>query len=1568
MGGDPFNPLGFLKQPPGLIPPDPARRSFTGTLGLSGTAVPFPLLQGFFGNAFVAGKLTGPTPADWFKKEFENQYVPSEIQGQVVVAAPSLRRGVPAKPVTLLFDVPVTPVATQEPTTLYAIPESELFESEAAALLPPGDERDKQSLLIRGAPRIPDLSKPAATTGPAVVSPPPVTQQAPATAASGPTRLFTRNGPVDVIARAGGFGITGEFHKLAVGAASTTVMKTPRGYIVIDAGIAGSAVGELGNATMAKLHRIIPGGEPIADVLSTHAHLDHTTLFKRIFSEFEVLGLHMNLAQALQPAFKSDPTKPADLTFDEIKDDLARDQRKHVEEKVRKQVESERPQWEKAHDIPEPAARETQWKEFVEKQVATRVAARKVLTLDLQVPGTGGAMHIVSAPFRQIDISKVEFAPGETVGVVQGSHHSAIVNKNLADAVERQKTKGGKEAIDVDRYATSYVLIVDSKMMALILPDLRVNDIDSIKKELKAEMKRLGRTAELRVWDIGHHLQKGFLGATADPKAEVTLPHARASQLLKLTGLLHEFANAKTAQGAQPTDVVSVSAHAAKIDPAVAFLLRSMGFEIVPALNQQDVRLIEAVTATGRRVKGLAGGQPYAAAGPSDPLMRRAHAAIEELLLKAEKLQQDSNKLRKKADAAKREGLRAEAAQARAKAETIQNKAKRYVQGVNDHLTDAEGKPRPAPATASPAEPAAVEAAALRAELVGFERPVVGRLGTFSDVAVVLLGGEIPADARQDLRALEEVRQLESQVTGEKAATATPELRARYAAALEHKRNIVRRRLAEADRQGPEAAEERKVLRDEIKVLDGEVKAALRAAGATGDTPDMFKRRLPNGKLVETRIAIPKRPSVFTRGVRTGADIFGRGMGAVMVYQLVKGEAELEERYQKGEVNLLEATASTVHNLYGMTIGARMMGAIHVGPGEFVVLAALDIAQTALHEYETTAQRDTAIAYSVIRNALTLGLMAVGQVFIETGHPVGILVGLGIMFLADPILEALGVYDWLERQFEFLPDDVVLVVQELRKLLEEYKVIVGALEIARRDDQKLLSVGAKSPQDARKAATELVASRRDDVKRKETELLRAFILGYEAAKKGYGGLPELDQYRAEFLKLMIQAQGEEAPKGKTEAELTEATKEVIFQSFGFGEGGGLTTREKADAVFHIIENGLTLEKMSSAQIAEMSQWKKMDEWMDKVRVELGGKATTDIDWKWVAEKVGELDQMFNSARYRLDPSDAGVERVTPLLPEKSPARYFYQEELSRREKRFLYLRESLAEAAGGHVLPADPGAAKRMLGRLHPLGHAFPSQPYPHEGSVTLEAALSSAEAAIKAYRTAISEQPPLGNGLTAESIASHSWEAGTAYPQFVNTHDDYKRGLYRMKALELALRISQGQALALGRRDASATDDQIQRLQRLPIEARKVIEERSEEKGFLFLDEARARIAEIRVQENVDLAALLGQPQGRGPLTPEEQAAAAHRQARGPGARRPSTTDWPGSGSFASPLRKRSSRARRRCAASTRSWESTTTPTCSSSGSAERPSRSRTTCSWASCARAARRPAGNTDTPRCSS
>src|SRR2546421_313901 len=199
--GDGPGPAGLEKAPqpsPGPTPQQqPGTSTGSGAAKRSSGFLP-SVAQLMFGNAVVARAVSalGPAPADWFRQEFENQFIPPEIQGRVEVAAPSLKPGKTTS-VTLLFGVPVEPIQT---ITLYAVPESELFETAAAAALPRGKDRDQQSLLVAGAPRIPDLT-PRPPAGAAAAK----TGVAPAAAGTAPsatgTRMYTATGPIEVIAR-----------------------------------------------------------------------------------------------------------------------------------------------------------------------------------------------------------------------------------------------------------------------------------------------------------------------------------------------------------------------------------------------------------------------------------------------------------------------------------------------------------------------------------------------------------------------------------------------------------------------------------------------------------------------------------------------------------------------------------------------------------------------------------------------------------------------------------------------------------------------------------------------------------------------------------------------------------------------------------------------------------------------------------------------------------------------------------------------------------------------------------------------------------------------------------------------------------------------------------------------------------------------------------------------------------------------------------------------------------------------------------------------------------------------
>jgi hypothetical protein len=223
-----------------------------------------------------------------------------------------------------------------------------------------------------------------------------------------------------------------------------------------------------------------------------------------------------------------------------------------------------------------------------------------------------------------------------------------------------------------------------------------------------------------------------------------------------------------------------------------------------------------------------------------------------------------------------------------------------------------------------------------------------------------------------------------------------------------------------------------------------------------------------------------------------------------------------------------------------------------------------------------------------------------------------------------------------------------------------------------------------------------------------------------------------------------------------------------------------------------------------------------------------------------------------------------------MLPPGSTARYFYEQELMQREARFLHLRGAIADASTGIKQPPVPGFWSLMQAKMSPFPAAAPANT-----SVTLDAALAGAEAAVKAFREALRLQPPLSDGLTPESIASHSAVEATDYPRFVNSHPDYKHGLSRLKTLELAMQTSLGQARNLRQDAGTVPPEQEERLSKLISDELAARKERSEEKSFLYLEEIDEKLPKIRTEENVKIAGLLGQKKDIKILTPIEREAA---------------------------------------------------------------------------------------------
>src|SRR5262249_43596516 len=148
--------------------------------------------------------------------------------------------------------------------------------------------------------------------------------------------------------------------------------------------------------------------------------------------------------------------------------------------------------------------------------------------------------------------------------------------------------------------------------------------------------------------------------------------------------------------------------------------------------------------------------------------------------------------------------------------------------------------------------------------------------------------------------------------------------------------------------------------------------------------------------------------------------------------------------------------------------------------------------------------------------------MYLSQLMMRSQNWVVVAAGFGIMFLTGPImslLDAVGVFDAVERAAAFLPSEVTEANQRLRELVGQYQAILGAIELASRSDSELSAIGVHDPAAMRASSGQDVAEYRSRALSKEREVLTAFEWGYQRARTDYAGLYELDTLRSTFLNL-----------------------------------------------------------------------------------------------------------------------------------------------------------------------------------------------------------------------------------------------------------------------------------------------------------------------------------------------------------------------------------------------------------------------------------------------------------------
>ncbi len=986
---------------------------------------------------------------------------------------------------------------------------------------------------------------------------------------------------------------------------------------------------------------------------------------------------------------------------------------------------------------------------------------------------------------------------------------------------------------------------------------------------------------------MGHHLQSGFRAVPA-------------SQLGRFTRDLHLLK--KFAGGGVGHDLVVVSAQhdvvrtpgnpkaQSYIDPANVWLLESLGYRVFPAVKGQDVEVLEVLTSRGRRVTGVIGpdiGIPR----PSEALLGRAQAATDELNKEMRILRRQLRQAKRSVPERQALELQIEAKDALVKVikQQIQEYTETFVRKLGRSIrSEQRGAPRPMQAV----EPGAAEAAKLRNTLKGFDKPVISGSPVFTESALVIIRHELAQSVSGKARELLEARNRISELRKKlKTTNVQHEVHVRLVSELAGYQGRL-----ETLMKG-ETGSSREILQDELTSVKKELRGYIEDVGGTRRLS-----RLPlSGELVETRVVAKHKLSeakdLATEKIGKAMQVGGRVLGGVMVIQTIKSQSDLVERYSKGEANEYELIAGSTHNALGITLGARMVFAKEVPGIGFVILSALDIAQTATREYETEEQRNIEITYSVIRNGLSLALFGLGNVLVRSGHPVAMIAGAAIMFLADPILEALGVYDWLERTFSFLPSEVTGTKQKLKKLMEEYRVIIGLLDFLERQSDELDKVGVEDTKLFLKTAKRFTDVYRVRARNKEFQVLASFKEAYEEARTSYAGLQELDTWRAEFLRLQhrINPSGQGVSAWLSEREKIRNLLRNQFTIFPIPFPVGSipvlprafpipsewvdeledwlfppdkrTIREASESIFGYTERSIKLENMSPKKIREMGQWKKLDEYLYELQRLL---EEDELDVDEIEEADGKLSRMLSNARYRIDPRSVGAHRLASLIKPESDAGRIYNELLRSRERRYAALQVKVLNSfvTREKVLPYN---AKRIryqpeIGMRYGRFIVIPRfTGVPVGAEVDPYVPIIRVSSALSIYKELIKAQPPLPQELSPQQAHRSSVAIGRLYRDYVKEHSVYELGLSKIERAEKALKTIIREARIVvggidwGRSPAGQSyEHPMNTLNSLSNDASWEMEKRREVHGFYFLWEIPNQVAAIREYENLELARLI--------------------------------------------------------------------------------------------------------------
>ncbi|PLR23000.1 hypothetical protein SGCZBJ_16735 [Caulobacter zeae] len=1332
---------------------------------------------------------------------------PSTLPSQVEVSSAPMS-GVSAAPVTIQLE---EPILSSTAITYYAIPLALTDGAGGSGGAPVCRPRDRDDAGTSGATSSPSTS-PHSLPYAAPFSMP----------------VSIDGVALEVVRVTDTFVIVSNYHHLAVGAGATTILETAQGVRLIDAGVGTDGGSDISAAIADRVSGIL-NGHPIAEVMITHLHADHTSLLPELARRFPIGRLRVNALQFADPRFR------------QLLAQIATAQTDGVTRRAGAAFDAQRSAWESTEGsrIADVAAREAAFQIARSASIATQLRnlAANPTQVDLLVPD-GGRLVATSAPLGALPA----LGPADANPVVQGLRReggpgevsdTSFVDRGTGRHLQRQQAAAASDPTArvpdevVDTASTNYVIDLPGGNRLMVVPDVRTDDLRRSldgtragRSALERALAEIGHPARFQAWNMTHHMQSGWVADGA--------PHvAGAAELNNFVRMVQNIRDIQRAQraaagtpgGAAPADMVVVSAQhdaltRSMVNPGMVWFLRSLGFEVFLAASQRDIRLIEATTAGGQKVSGVSG-LPAEGLRPTDPLLMHAEEALRNLREQFEVAKRRSapGPGKKARDAARRVAIE----QVKTARNAIITARDAYIRVASDTLwRGAHDSTRPSVAP-DPAQPLPEAMAAAEARLrTALQTPLLSEFTpsrpsatpVISDTALVVLrqqaGSTIDAPARSMLESVQRADALRVRM---QAADAPPALRADLAAELGVYRGLLEAQRATA----PEAS--RPVLEEELLHTDRELRSLMN----TGEGEVVFSREPGTGRLVENRVVVvPGAGPTAADRVRGAAETAGRPLGALMVFQTIRGEATLLEAQATGRATTAQTLVGSVHSAGNVAIGVRMMQAQPVSPGVFVVMSVLNVTQTALGDYDTDAQRAQSVAHSAIEESVTLGLMALSQVMMRSGNPYVVGAGFGIMFLTGPImslLERAGVFDAIERVTEFLPSEVTAATQHLRPLITDYTALIGAMELARREPAELRSMGAADPEAVRSSATTDIAGYRARVVAKEAELLTAFDAAYTRAAGDYAGLYELDTLRRQFLEMRVEAHR--------------------------GDDRNTESARTALAAFARIDTGLSMDQMTADQINGLPQWSRLDTELTELSDLL---SASHVDWESVRQKETEVEQVMRNARYRLYPQQHGL-RSTPMLSPGAPGREAYEIKLCDAESRLTVLESRMMRVgqAGGAdaTLAMDDGAMTPAV-----------------------------IEAALAAYTQALADAPPHPDPIALYRDTG----AIDSYRVFVRDHDDYAAYLERLRAMETGLQ----SMFARLPRTPQSEEAPIGGASPLPLRVQAAISRRSQQLGLVFLPELDTLNAAGHERDIHRVAGLLGEPESVHPLTANEQAALA--------------------------------------------------------------------------------------------